>query len=203
MRRSYEHWMIRGRLREHLDWSTAGEPYATPGAERELAVVIFDTARGWMIETTLDDELESIVSLRLDDRSGLAQRDLHLLPLGYIRDAARSYIETYASYRNEGFGAPQAIDLADRDPGEVELSPTTPTLEQFAVEWTRTAPRARDGERLTRREVLARRYGRSLAWVDKRTREARDLGLIEEKPRTGRPRASPSQASDADAPDDR
>lgn len=178
--------MIRGLLRERIDWSTDGEPFAeTPGG-RELAVVIFDVAKGRKVEATLNEDHKEVVSLRIDDPSGVAQRELQGLPLGFIRDAARSYITRYEDFRADGISADQAIALANQNPGEVEVSPALPTLEEFAQEWQRTPEvDLYDGTRMTRREYLAKRYDRTVWWVDKRTKEARERGLLP-RPQTGR-----------------
>ena len=194
MRQSYKHWMIRGLLRERIDWTMDGEPFPEIPGDRELAVVIFDSARGWKIEATLNEEREAVVSLRVDDTSGIAQRKLQGLPLGFIRDAARSYMKRYESFLSDGGISPdQAIALANRNPGEVEISPALPSLNEFAQEWQSIAEAdIYDGERLTRREYLAKRYDRTVWWVDKRTKEARERGLLP-KPTTGRGHKMPPQ----------
>lgn len=189
MRQSYKNWTVRGLLRERVDWTMDGEPFVEVpgGGGRELAVVIFDEGRGWKVEATLNDDRDEVMSLRVDDPGGIAQRELQGLPLGWIRDAARGYINRYERYREEGFHAHEALRMADRDPGEVEISPVLPTLSEFAEEWRSTddVVYPPNGERLTRRQYLAKRYNRSVWWVDKQTKEARARGLLPKPDRKG------------------
>lgn len=181
MKKAYERWTVRGVLRESLSWTRDGTPFPDG---RELVVNIYDPGDGTTVEIELAADRESIASLRLDDNRGISGRTLERLPIPLLLDVAQTYYRAVDHYlRTDKLDLPQAIALADRNPGEVESSTARPTALEFATEWKQVASKLKRGHR----DALAARYGVSKPTIDKWTREARDRGLI---PATdmGRPR---------------
>jgi hypothetical protein len=175
MNRSYNRWSVSGYFRPQMDRDAEGMWFEL-GPE---LVVVVDDPLGWTWEVTTESGRISAVALRPHAGRTLDQHALSRAPLGYLREVALTFeADVDASY-DDGLQLADALDTAERLPGELSLKSPTPTPAQFAQVWRATpAVTNREGERVTRRRALAQRFGVSVWAVDKWTRTARDAALI-------------------------
>lgn len=182
MRPSYQRWTVRGYTRPEMDWD-GDVRFRTGGTE--TVVVIFDP-RGWRWDVTADFHGLKEVTVASTAGKRVHQASMRLPPLGYLHEAAWTYIQDVEKDRDGGYPLHSALEGADSD--HVRLRGDPPSLETFAAAWLEaTTAKFRDGKRVPRRQVLAARFHVSVYAIDKWTRAARDAGLLPEA-KTGSPR---------------
>jgi len=148
-------------------------------------VVVVSDPRGWSWEITADAGQLASVTVRPAPGVVLDQRALSLVPVGYLRDVAITYLADVERAWNEGMRIEDALREADRARGEVMTVDGSPTPEAFAAAWQavgRAEITDRGTGRIPRREALADRYGVTVYAIDKWTKRARALGLLEPVP---------------------
>lgn len=188
-----------------MDQLPSGEWW--PDRDRLEQVAVISDESGWCWEVVVDGGRVTALTVRPPEGERVSPRALTGAPLGWLRDAAASYwreVDAAMAERGDAINVSSASDAIVSVGGAIEPSVGRPTPEDFASAWKATPVRhLRDGNWVTRREALRRRYRRpngsavALATIDKWTREARDLGLIEPA-RTGKPRVSSSTDSPSD-----
>lgn len=191
---SYEQWDVSGYTRPVFDQDPSGEWW--PTGEQERVAVVSDP-NGWLWEVVIEGERIASLTVRPPRGSRLTQRTLSATALGYLRDVATTYWRDVDAATADAGDAVNVTPLADALMGASgEAQTGKPTPEEFAQAWLDTPTRQIVGrERLPRRKALTRRFLRpdgtavSEATIDKWTREARDLGLIEPA-KTGAPRTT-------------
>lgn len=177
---SYQTWMVSGYMRPVFEQSARTSEWE-PAHYSEPVVVVSDP-RGWLWEVTAEHGQLTSISVRPAPGAALDQRALSLVPVGYLRDVAATYLADVERAFDEGMRIEDAFREADRARGEVVTPDGSPSPEAFAEAW-QAVGRAEVTEvgraRVPRRDALAERYGVSVYAIDKWTKRARALGLIE------------------------
>lgn len=160
-------------MRPVVDWDSAGVPF--PAGYSEPVVVVADP-RGWEWHLTAEGSRITSLTIRGAHVDAAA---LRRVPLGYLAEVATVYLGEVERALDRGISLAAALESVDAEPGSIRLSSDAPTLGAFAEAWKETpAAEIRNAERITRRELLAKRYGVTVWAIDKHTRAARDAGLI-------------------------
>lgn len=174
------------------EWEPAG--YSEP-------VIFVSDPRGWSWEVTAEEGQLTSITVRPARGATLDQRAMSLVPVGYLLDVAKTYLEDVQRAWDEGMRVEDAFREADRARGEVVTSDGSPSPEAFAEEW-RSLGRVEVGnagtKRTPRRDALADRYGVTVYTIDKWTKRARELGLI--KPVEGERRGRRAMTTDGKKP---
>ncbi|WOP17408.1 hypothetical protein [Raineyella sp. LH-20] len=191
MHRVSKGWAVAVERRPEVD-RPKGDPgtsFTTAGVLEDVVVV--DMGDGYLVEMTLNrtgaTERDRLTSVKISG-PGVTREDLCVLPIVALQATAEAALERLDEGLSEGFHPSVALAVAARgsgdDKGEI------PGPEEFARVWRETPARIdRDGLRVTRRQLLAERYGVTVWRIDQLSRAARDRGLLP-KQRPGRPRKS-------------
>lgn len=180
---SYQTWTVSGYMRPVFDQRARTDEWEPTGAHEPVVVV--SDPRGWSWEITAENGQLTSVTVRPATGAHLDQRALSLVPVGYLRDVATTYLNDVERAFDEGMRIEDAFREADRARGEVVTPDGSPSSEEFAEAWRATGRAEiteRGTARIPRRDALAERYGVSVYAIDKWTKRARDLGLIEPVP---------------------
>lgn len=179
------------------DWSVVVEPrqdFVSLGDGRTeplngyVDVVVITMADGYTVEMLINragiTERDRLRSVQVTG-PGIAQKDLCVLPIVTLQAVAEAALKRYDEGLSQEFAADVARAEASRHTQEDK---GVPGPVEFARIWRETPARIeRDGERVTRRKLLAEQYGVTVWRIDQVSRAARDRGLIP-KQRAGRPR---------------